>query len=441
MPGICRADDDASGIATLTEVMRVFLKNGQPKRSVKFIAYAAEEVGLRGSKHIADTDKANGVNVIGAMQLDMTNYRGSSQDIVFMNDYTSSEQNSYLTKILDEYLPNVNYGFDSCGYACSDHASWYNNGYPVSMPFEATFAGANPRIHSSSDTLANMDTSGAHALNFAKMGLAYVIELANEGGIIIEPPIFQNGVPITGLTANQGADIRYSMDVPPNATNIRFGITGGTGDADLYVKFGSAPTDSSYDCRPYENGNVESCTGAQSGGKYHVRLKAYSSFSGVTLTGSYDVSTGENQAPVVTIDNPSAGQKFTTGERVTFAATATDRDGSVSSVDFVLNGQKLTTDTSSPYTTEWTATDGNHTLVVTATDDKGKSSSKSVNFTVGTSTSNCTADTWSASQVYLGGQRASVNNAVYEARWWTQGDNPTAGSDEWYVWFIPTECE
>ena len=48
------ADDDASGIATLTEVIRVALANGwKPKRTVKFMGYAAEEVGLRGSNAIA----------------------------------------------------------------------------------------------------------------------------------------------------------------------------------------------------------------------------------------------------------------------------------------------------------------------------------------------------------------------------------------------------
>ena len=33
----------------------------------------------------------------------------------------------------------------------------------------------------------------------------------------------------------------------------------GTGDADLYVKIGGAPTQSSYDCRPYKTGSNESC--------------------------------------------------------------------------------------------------------------------------------------------------------------------------------------
>ena len=70
-------------------------------------------------------------------------------------------------------------------------------------------------------------------------------------------------------------------------------MTGGSGDADLYVKFGAEPTDSVYDCRPYESGNVESCASTQEGGTYYVRVKAYSDFANVTLTGSYtEPSTG-----------------------------------------------------------------------------------------------------------------------------------------------------
>jgi leucyl aminopeptidase len=293
------ADDDASGIATLTEVMRVFLQNGQPKRTVRFMAYAAEEVGLRGSKEIAESYAAANVNVVGALQLDMTNYKGSANDIVFMTDYTSATQNTYLTDILDTYVPNVNYGFDSCGYACSDHASWTNNGYPASMPFESKMNDSNPRIHSSNDTLANMDTSGNHALNFAKMGLAYAIELANAAPVV--PPVgdvLANGVTVSGLTASTGGEVNYTMDVPAGATNISFASSGGTGDADMYVKLGSKPTDSSYDCRPYAGGNNESCAITTSGGTYHVRLKAYSTYSGVSLVGNYTEG-GTGGLPVI----------------------------------------------------------------------------------------------------------------------------------------------
>jgi len=122
--------------------------------------------------------------------------------------------------------------------------------------------------------------------------------------------VLTNGVPVTGLSASTGSDIVYTMDVPAGATNISFSISGGTGDADLYVKFGSAPTDSSYDCRPYKNGNNETCTGTQSGGTYYVRVKAYSSFSGVTLTGSYTEGGGGGATPIdETVSNISVARR------------------------------------------------------------------------------------------------------------------------------------
>lgn len=344
------ADDDASGIATLTEVARVFLQNGQPKRTVRFMAYAAEEVGLRGSGAIASQYASQNVNVVGALQLDMTNYNGSTEKIVFMTDYTDANQNTFLTNILDTYVPGLNYGFSSCGYACSDHASWTNNGYPASMPFEAKFGASNPRIHTPDDTLANMDSTGGHGLNFAKMGLAYAIELANADATPPpQPNVLQNGVPATGLAASTGSDIVYTMEVPAGATNIKFDMSGGSGDADMYVKFGSAPTDSSYDCRPYKSGNTESCTGSQSGGTYHVRLKAYSTFSGVSLTGSYNEG-GSGGLP--TVDETHTNQSVNSGQWLRFTQplqagyssfTASTSGGSGDADLYVRQGAESTT--------------------------------------------------------------------------------------------------
>lgn len=282
------ADDDASGIATLTEVMRVFVEDGiQPKRTVKFYAYAAEEVGLRGSNEIAQNHQSQGLNVVGVLQLDMTGYKTSSTDISLISDYTSSSQNSYLANLLDTYLPDIIYTYSQCGYACSDHASWNNAGFPASFPFEATMGSSNPNIHTTGDTLERMDSSGNHSLNFAQLGLVYLVEMA-AGSDTIDPNVLENKVPVTNLAASQGNDIQYTMDVPAQARNITFTISGGSGDADLYTRFGAVPTDNNYDCRPYIGGNNETCSGTNTDGTYHVRIKAYSTFSGVTLTGSFD---------------------------------------------------------------------------------------------------------------------------------------------------------
>ncbi len=105
--------------------------------------------------------------------------------------------------------------------------------------------------------------------------------------------VLENGVAETGLSAATGAALNFSMEVPADATNLAFAISGGSGDADLYVKFGSAPTTSSYDCRPYKSGNAEDCSFASpQAGTWHVMVQAYAAYSGLSLVGSYDEPAG-----------------------------------------------------------------------------------------------------------------------------------------------------
>ncbi|WP_305080658.1 M4 family metallopeptidase [Microbulbifer sediminum] len=104
-----------------------------------------------------------------------------------------------------------------------------------------------------------------------------------------------NGVPVSGISGSQGEEIFYTLEVPAEANSTSFEISGGSGDADMYVKYGSAPTTSSYDCRPYRNGNNESCSfSTAQAGTYHVMLRGYTSFSGVELVGSYSDDTGDS---------------------------------------------------------------------------------------------------------------------------------------------------
>jgi bacterial leucyl aminopeptidase len=171
------ADDDASGIATLTEVVRALLAHDyRPARTVKIMAYAAEEVGLRGSQAIVRDFKKRNVDVVGALQLDMTNYQGSERDIWLIKDHTSAPQNAFLIQLIETYV-GATWGLDACGYACSDHASWHRAGVPASMPFESRFRDSNRSIHTADDTLERSEHNVAHALKFARLATAYAIEL------------------------------------------------------------------------------------------------------------------------------------------------------------------------------------------------------------------------------------------------------------------------
>lgn len=173
------ADDDASGVATLTEVARLIIsQNIRLRRTVTFIAYAAEEAGLRGSAAIANDFRRRNVPVVGVMQLDMTNFDGSPHDIVLITDNVSATQTDFLQTLATRYIPQFPVARDRCGYACSDHASWTRAGYPAVLPFEATLATHNPNIHTSRDTLAAMGNNANHAAKFAKLAIAYVVEMA-----------------------------------------------------------------------------------------------------------------------------------------------------------------------------------------------------------------------------------------------------------------------
>ena len=136
-------------------------------------------------------------------------------------------------------------------------------------------------------------TGSAGSETHSASGSITVTGSGSGGGGVGGSTTLQNGVAVTGLAGATGAQTSFTMDVPSGATNLQFAITGGTGDANLYVKFGSAPTLSSYDCRPYVTGNAETCTISNvQTGTYYVMLNAYAAYAGVSLTGSYAGGTG-----------------------------------------------------------------------------------------------------------------------------------------------------
>ena len=122
----------------------------------------------------------------------------------------------------------------------------------------------------------------------------------------------QNGVAVTGLSGAANSAAYWTVSVPAGASNLVINTTGGSGDADLYVRAGSQPTTSAYDCRPYQSGNNETCTFASpAAGTYHVMLRGYSAYSGVTLKASWQTSSG------------GGSQTYTNGNDVTISDNTT----------------------------------------------------------------------------------------------------------------------
>lgn len=96
------------------------------------------------------------------------------------------------------------------------------------------------------------------------------------------------GQTFNNLSGSADQWLRGSYAIPAGVSQLTFRITGGSGDADLYIRLGSAPTEQQWDCRPYRNGNEEVCTfNNPQAGTWHVGVRGYTAFSGLTFSYQY----------------------------------------------------------------------------------------------------------------------------------------------------------
>lgn len=170
------ADDDASGVIVLMEALRVIIQTEyKPKNTVQIMVYGAEEIGLVGSEQIASEYSNDGKNVVGMLQFDMVGHKeGTAFNFALSKDFSNLEHSRFVGTLVDEYL-GLTYVFSTCGYGCSDHASWYAHDFPATYAGEGR-AFPNPFYHTEGDTFETLDVD--YMGNYAKLAVIYLAELA-----------------------------------------------------------------------------------------------------------------------------------------------------------------------------------------------------------------------------------------------------------------------
>lgn len=181
------ADDDGSGTVTTLEALRLVvmaIKSGSftPHNTLEFHYYSAEEGGLLGSIDVFSRYYKANATVVGMLQQDMTGYTQGTLDegvephFGLISDYTTVGLNDFIKVVIDEYC-SIPYHETQCGYACSDHASALENGYPASFLIESEFKYTAKQIHLTMDTMDRLDF--AHVLEHIKLTIGYAIELSS----------------------------------------------------------------------------------------------------------------------------------------------------------------------------------------------------------------------------------------------------------------------
>ncbi len=286
---------------------------------------------------------------------------GASATIVYSNTALPGLQNPFVTDA-DSELRNVSVSVDrATGLALRSHIGTnvtvsntgnqdyeYYNGTSMATPHvsgvatlvwsyhtECSAAQVRAALTATADDLdvAGRDNRTGFGMVNAVAAKEYLDASCN-GPTTTGGNVLVNGVAKTGLAGAKSSELHYSIDVPAGATDLKFTMAGGTGDADLYVQYGAAPTTGSYDCRPWDSGNNESCPISNvQAGTYYVMVQGYSSFSGVSLTASYTEPSGGNTggaASYTNNDTVAIPDNNSTGVTSSIDVTRTGDSGTVS---------------------------------------------------------------------------------------------------------------
>ncbi len=121
------------------------------------------------------------------------------------------------------------------------------------------------------------------------------------------------------------------------------------------------------------------CTIIPDTGTYQLKVRSDDDDGAQTFSTpvSISVNSPQNQAPNVSLTSPSNESSFEQGTQVMLTATASDPDGSIAEVDFLVNGQQIPScvDTDAPYACSWQPGEGVYSVAAKAIDNNGLSSS------------------------------------------------------------------
>ena len=126
------AIDNATGIAGIIEIAEKFKADGQPKRSVAFIAVTLEESGLLGSKYQVAHPAFPLENTVGVINLDAMSVAGPSRDFVVTGLGNSELEDILKTRAEAQGRTLVMEGNPAGGfYFRSDHFNYAKAGVPA----------------------------------------------------------------------------------------------------------------------------------------------------------------------------------------------------------------------------------------------------------------------------------------------------------------------
>jgi Zn-dependent M28 family amino/carboxypeptidase len=241
------ADDNASGTSGVIEIARLAAKNKEQwKRSVLFITFAGEELGLLGSANFVSHPTVPLNNVTGMINMDMIGR--ITNDRLFVGGVGTSPTFKPWLEDLNKST-RLQLDYSDSGYGASDHMSFNAKKIPVLF----FFSGLHTDYHKPSDTYEKINATGAVKV----LSLVYLTadKMASEGKRLEYTEVQQPKPGTAGSGGGYGPyfgsvpDFRDDLkgvlfaDVQNNSPAAKAGLKQG----DLLTGFDGKPIENLYD--------------------------------------------------------------------------------------------------------------------------------------------------------------------------------------------------
>jgi Peptidase family M28/PDZ domain/PA domain len=241
------ADDNASGTSGVLEIARLAAKNRkQWKRSVLFMTFAGEEIGLLGSSYFVNHPTVPLKSVMGMINMDMIGR--INNDRLFVGGVGTSPS---FKGWLEEFNKSTGLSLDysDSGYGASDHMSFNAKKIPVLF----FFSGLHTDYHKPSDTYDKINSNGAIKV----LSLVYEVadKMATETDRLQYTEVQQPKAAAAGSGGGYGPYFGSVPDFRDDLKGVLFADVqngspagkAGLKQGDLLVQFDGKPIENLYD--------------------------------------------------------------------------------------------------------------------------------------------------------------------------------------------------
>lgn len=212
--------------------------------------------------------------------------------------------------------PTVPAGWSASGGQTAALAPGASAEVPVSV---TVYPGAPPGFHSVPVVATATDNASKTASAKADMS-------------VVLPTVLTSGVVVAPIAAAKDAGLLYTLQVPPGKTSLSFSTSGGSTDADLYVRFGQVPSLTTYGCASTGPNTTENCTIQNpQAGTWYVLVHAWTDITGVSLLGQYVPA--DPVLPALSIADVSVGEGNGGTAQATFTLSLSQAAATAVTVD------------------------------------------------------------------------------------------------------------